>query len=222
MCGRNSVNATKKEIAERYSSNRTQSKFKPSYNVAPGNNHPIIREGSTVLEDMEWNFIPEWAEDYSSWKNKSIINARIETVQEKKIFKEAFDQRKALIPSTGFYEWKKEGKNKQPYRIKAKNQKIFSLAGFYTKYEKDNTTKGTFVILTKEAEGKMREIHEREPVYVPKNKEKEWIRNRLDKETLLDRETDFVFEKVSKAVNNPANDSKEILTPDSSQSKLDL
>jgi putative SOS response-associated peptidase YedK len=60
-----------------------------------------------------------------------MINARADTVTEKPAFRNAFKQRRCLIPADGFYEWKKIGSDKQPYRIIMRNEGIFSMAGLW-------------------------------------------------------------------------------------------
>ncbi len=60
-----------------------------------------------------------------------MINARAETVAEKTVFKKALAKRRCLIPASGFYEWKEDGKNKTPMYIRLKSQEEFCFAGLW-------------------------------------------------------------------------------------------
>jgi putative SOS response-associated peptidase YedK len=163
-------------------------------------------------------FYPHFAEtgdEKRKWRNRNIINARIETVNDKDTFRKSFQERKCLVPSTGFYEWKDEGRlNKTPYHIKPSNRKVFSLAGFYNDY--------TFIILTKDSQNKdMKQIHDRTPVILPTNREDQYLDNEVGRQGLEDLEASNIeTRQVSKKVNNPENSSEEILKLESRQSRL--
>jgi putative SOS response-associated peptidase YedK len=218
MCGRNSLYVHKKKLTQRYNAS-FNNVWKKSYNIAPGNNQPIVTKNSPkTLQPMKWGFIPHFAEtddEKRKWRNRSLINARVETVLDKNTFRKSFQKRKCLIPSAGFYEWKDEGRpNKTPYHIKPSNRKVFSFAGFYNDE--------TFVILTKESENsEMADIHDRTPVILPIDKEEQYLDDEISKEDLECLEaTELESKQVSKKVNDPSNDSKDILSPETAQTSL--
>lgn len=218
MCGRNSLYVGGKKLEERYEAS-LDIDWSKSYNIAPGNSQPVVKKNSPKnLERMEWSFIPHFtdSEDQSrKWRNRSIINARIESVQDKNTFKKSFNERKCLIPSTGFYEWKDDGKPKKtPYHIKPKKGMVFSFAGFYNDE--------TFVILTKESENsKMKDIHDRTPVILSESEEEKYLDGELSRKALEEKVIEGIeTEEVSKKVNNPSNNSPDILELDSRQTRL--
>ncbi|MBY6293875.1 SOS response-associated peptidase [Nanohaloarchaea archaeon H01] len=218
MCGRNSLYVHIKKLRKRYNAS-FDNVWKKSYNISPGNNQPTVTKNSPKrLRPMKWGFIPHFAEnddEKRKWRNRNLINARVETVKDKNTFRKSFQKRKCLVPSTGFYEWKDEGKpNKTPYHIKPSNRKIFSFAGFYND--------GTFVILTKESENsKMADIHDRTPVILPIDREEKYLDGEISKEDLEGLEaTELEIKQVSREVNDPENDSKDVLKPESKQSSL--
>jgi hypothetical protein len=67
---------------------------------------------------MRWGLIPYWAKDIKI--GFSTINARAEEIDTKPAFREAFRQRRCLVPLDSFYEWKKIGTGKQTYAIRAR------------------------------------------------------------------------------------------------------
>ena len=79
--------------------------FDPRYNIAPTTNIVVIRDGKEGRAGsmMRWGLIPYWAKDTK--KLPVMNNARAETVAEKPMFRQAFRQRRCLIPVSGFFEF---------------------------------------------------------------------------------------------------------------------
>jgi len=218
MCGRNSLYVHKKKLKQRYNAS-FDNVWEKSYNIPPGNNQPTVTKNSTkALQPMKWGFIPHFAETDDGkrkWRNRNLINARVETVEEKNTFRKSFQERKCLVPSTGFYEWKDEGRpNKTPYHIKPSNMKVFSFAGFYND--------DTFIILTKDAENQdIKQIHNRTPVILTKRGEEDYLDDELSREHLEDKVvSEIEIEQASTDVNDPDNDNPEILERNSRQTRL--
>src|ERR1700732_4002521 len=78
---------------------------------------------------MRWGLIPYWAKDIKI--GFSTINARAEKVDTKPAFREAFRQRRCLVPLDSFYEWKKTATGKQPYAIALANRRLMGMAGLW-------------------------------------------------------------------------------------------
>lgn len=97
-----------------------------------------------------------------------IINARSETAYEKKTFKESLENRRCVIPSTGFYEW--DAKRKK-FLFNMADSPLLHMAGIYNKYKGENR----FVILTTGANNSVLEVHKRMPVVLPKDKIETWL-----------------------------------------------
>lgn len=60
-----------------------------------------------------------------------IFNSRIETIKEKPYWKNLFDKNRCIVPMTGFYEWKTEGKKKTKYRVSLPDKDIFYIPAIY-------------------------------------------------------------------------------------------
>lgn len=133
---------------------------------------PIItNEDPGTVQMVAWGLVPFWAN--SDWNKSYTLNARIETLHEKKSFKEITNNR-CIIIVDGFYEWQHKGKEKIKYEIGFDNE-LFALAGLYDM----NKGNKTYTIITTEAKGIMREIHNsklRMPVALKSNLQmKHWL-----------------------------------------------
>ncbi len=90
---------------------------------------------------------------------KLLINARGETAAEKKSFADCMKERRAILPATGFYEWDSD-RTKYLFHVGAST--VFYLCGLYRIADGQYR----FVILTRQANGSMAEVHDRMPVIV--------------------------------------------------------
>src|SRR5262245_31331225 len=106
----------------------------PKYNIAPTDEALIIiNEGQgPQLDQMIFGLIPSWAKDVKMGLN--CLNARAETVAEKPSFRTPFKKKRCLVPIDGFFEWKREEKQKLPYRFLMKSGEPFTLAGLWDEW----------------------------------------------------------------------------------------
>ena len=100
-----------------------------SWNVAPTHNAGVIVLGRDGLsfQPMRWGLVPSWAKDPSI--GSKLINARCETLGEKPAFRKALKSRRCIVPISGFYEWQRQGRGKQPYFVTSADGKPLTLAG---------------------------------------------------------------------------------------------
>jgi putative SOS response-associated peptidase YedK len=168
MCGRFALSSTSSSISKEFGLEQALFSIQPSYNIAPS--QPIIiiaNEGEKKLLQCRWGFIPNWAKDPSI--GHKMINARAETIAEKPSFREAFKNHRCLIPSDGFFEWRKEKGGKVPLFIHLKNGKPFSFAGLYSIWASpEGKELSTCTIITTTANKLLEPIHDRMPVIIPK------------------------------------------------------
>ena len=144
---------------------------------------------------FNWGLIPWFTKPDDMDKiRKATLNCISEEMYDKSSFRDSLkDGKRCLIPTTGFFEWKhldSKGKEKQPYCIHLKDQKIFSIAGIYSSWndKAKNTTVYTYSLLTTKANKLLTEIHntkKRMPVIIPKEYEKDWLNPLLTKEDVL-------------------------------------
>ena len=150
----------------------------PRYNIAPTQEAVVFRrdeDGGLHLLQMRWGLIPSWAKDKSI--SARLINARGETVATQPAFRTAFRQRRCLVPADGFYEWRKEGTKKLPWRFHLPDNAPFCFAGLWESW-RDPETKApleSFTIITTDANEVVAPIHNRMPVMLEKHDMAAWL-----------------------------------------------
>ncbi|NHZ69726.1 MAG: hypothetical protein GWP20_00635 [Thermotogales bacterium] len=187
------------------------SRFEPSYNIAPGRNVAVVRDGPNGRElvPVRWGLVPHWSKESST--KYSTINARAETVAEKPTYRDAFKSRRCLIPATGFYEWKRDGEQKIPHHIQLPGGGLFAFAGLWDHWEKQEEGFDSCSIIVTTANEIMKPVHDRMPVILNQAYYNAWLNpahgNRAQLQSMLVpyAGTMDVY-PVSKRVNSPKND----------------
>lgn len=218
MCGR-FIQAASGEVLTQQLGLMLPADYAPRYNVAPNQTVLAIRatENGRQPAWLRWGLIPAWAREPRL--KYSTINARAETVAEKPAYRQAFRQRRCLIPADGFYEWRKVGDRKQPYCIRMADGAPFAFAGLWEHWARDDEAVDSCTILVTQANERISEIHDRMPV----------ILDPLDYDAWLDptgREAARVLPllrsypgermrlwPVGSAVNRPANQGPALMEP---------
>lgn len=106
MCGRFRLSRKYQEIRDHFGISEDDLDWDPRYNIAPTDSILAVRQRpdgpSRTLSTMRWGLIPYWSKD--SKGAARMINARSEEITRKPAYREAFRQRRCLIPADGFYE----------------------------------------------------------------------------------------------------------------------
>jgi putative SOS response-associated peptidase YedK len=105
-----------------------------------------------------------------------MLNARAETIKDKPAFRTAFQRRRCLIPSDGFYEWKSVGKQKQPVHFRMRDGRLFAFAGLWERWTSpDGTTLESCTIITTGANELVLPVHDRMPVILDPSRYNDWL-----------------------------------------------
>lgn len=213
MCGRFSQSKSKQDVKKRFNVKKVSEALTPMFNVAPDMGIPVIL--NTVPDEVtlaRWGLLPSWAKEQKT--QYSMINARAETLYEKPAYKRLIKGHRCLIIADSFYEWKKVGPKKQPYRIMLKDEGLFAFAGLWDLWEKGENAILSCTIITTSANDVVNDVHERMPVILPREKEQDWLKlEDSGKLMQLLRPLDPAEMKlypISTAVNNPGNNTKEL------------
>ena len=218
MCGRFTLVKEKKEVENRFDAQYNGDIFKKNYNASPSSLLPVItNENPQIIQQFQWGLVPSWATDTQiAFKT---INARKETIREKPAFKHAYENQRCLVIADSYYEWKKHGKSKIPYRITLKNDDLFAMAGIWETWKApDENVLYSFSIVTIPAIASISHIHDRMPVILSRISEQSWLDSDISGEKIYDSliappASDIKFYTVSQKVNNASNNSADLITP---------
>lgn len=175
MCGRYALAGSTVNLEKHFRAKLLGEANLTSFNIAPTQQAPIIMNTSPNVIRLEtWGLVPYWTK--ADEKPRLLFNSRSDTLLSKPSFSRYLQHKRCLIPATGFYEWKSEGKIKQPYYIHFKNEELFAFAGIWEVYANaDAEVIHTYSIITTEPNAMMSEIHNRMPVIVDKEHMHDWL-----------------------------------------------
>jgi putative SOS response-associated peptidase YedK len=192
--------------------------YRPRYNVAPTQMHYVVRvkfENREVLP-ARWGLVNTWAKDASTAAKN--INARAETVESRRAFREAFIKRRCVVPADGFFEWTGPKTARQPTWFHREDNQLLLLAGLYESWRpKPDQWETTFTILTTDANALTRQYHDRMPVILADRDADDWMDPRAPDPLALKKllvpalEGLLIATPVSPDVNDVDNDSPDLL-----------
>lgn len=184
MCYHTALTARPRQLALRFGRAYDRIRdFRPVYRLSAFDRVPCPAVTSDPeLRYFTWGLIPSWVgseEEALAIRNRT-ANARSETVFTRPAFREPIRRRRCLIPASGFYEWRHEGRRKTPYFLALAQEPLFALAGVYDCWQHPATGQvlATYSILTTEANDLLREIHNtklRMPVILDPDDEARWL-----------------------------------------------
>jgi putative SOS response-associated peptidase YedK len=248
MCGRFAHSRSDAQLVAAFGIDEVESaELPPSYNVAPTQDVRIIMDSTRgghgdgeeqdagghgerdgwirQLRTAHWGLVPFWAKDTSI--GQRLINARAETVTEKRAYQQAAKKRRCLVPADGYYEWERDPagrRPKQPHFLHAEDGSGLAFAGLYELWKNPDVAEGdphrwllSNTILTRTAADHLGHIHDRMPVVLPVERIDAWLDPTLhdphDVRELLAGIPDprLVPRPVSTKVNNVCNDGAELL-----------
>jgi putative SOS response-associated peptidase YedK len=208
MCGRATLTTSPAELKALLGLDELP-ELVPRYNVAPSQPIAVVREPRR-LELLRWGLAPRHGTTHAG------INVRIETVARAPAYRASFRARRCLVVVDGFFEWRRNGKSSRPFLFRRPDGKPFVLAGIW---DRSVTSDGEVVdgcaVITRSAEGKAAEVHDRMPLLLAPDQYEPWLDRRIEDAALLLRpgDVELVAHAVSPAVNNPANDDARCVEP---------
>jgi putative SOS response-associated peptidase YedK len=206
MCGRFTLTLEAEDVKQELELGPMPADWVAHYNVAPSQPVAVVTElVERKVERMRWR----------------LINARSETLTEKPTFRSAFVRRRCLVLANGFYEWQKLEEPKPasiPYYFQLAGGRAFTFAGLWESWKSPGGQElRSCTIITCPANATVAQVHERMPVILDRESCWKWLEDRRipELQSLLapypaDKMTAF---SVSRSVNDPARDSKDLVVP---------
>jgi len=234
MCGRYALFSDPSDLREAFGLEEAAD-FEPTHNAAPSRELPVILDDSPDrLASARWGLVPAWSDGPRA--DPDPINARAESLTEKRHFAEAYEQRRCLVPVDGFYEWVEgDGGRKTPYFVSRADDRPFLLAGLWETWTPERTqtalgefgsdggggsgpsraaeTVRSFTVVTTEPNDFLADYHHRMAVPLDRELGDRWLTEDDPRGLLEPREFGFEAWPVSPAVNDPSNDRPELTEP---------
>ncbi|MFH1852005.1 MAG: SOS response-associated peptidase [Candidatus Neomarinimicrobiota bacterium] len=220
MCGRKTLTKDMQSIIEELAIQDWEDpdNYAPSYNIAPTQTSPIlIDDGHRRVRLMRWGLIPAWSKDDKY--GARMINARTETIREKPAFRGLLPNKRCVVITDGYYEWRKSGSGKQPYYIHPSGGGLLPMAGLWDRWVKpDGETVYSYTVITTTPQPGLAYIHDRMPVILLQEDLDVWLQTKINSADMalpLLRPYGKKLEAypVSNIVNSPANNSPACVQP---------
>lgn len=183
MCGRYAATKNPAKLAAEFDAVDTTGDEAPTadFNVAPTKavlsvvtRHPRDAEGNAdpdrterSIRVMRWGLVPHWAKAKSI--GSKMINARADTAGTKPAFRTSLTRRRCLLPADGWFEWRRDGKGRQPFFMTRGDGASLAMAGLWSTWHDPAAEEGTAplvtcAVLTTDAVGELSTIHDRMPL----------------------------------------------------------
>ena len=207
MCGRFTSTEKKVNIKKLFPNSQIVNYVNESFNISPSDLINVVykSDNNFIIDAFNWSY------SFFNKQNKNtqfVINARIETINDKYLFKDSFVKRKCLIVANGYYEWRKIDNQKQPYLISIPRNELLFFGAIWRIEIRNNKQTNVVCIITKAANQKLSYIHDRMPLIMSHNEGLSYLNdndNNFLKKNQSIIEDDIDYYPVSKIVNNPKN-----------------
>ena len=150
--------------------------YRPRYNIAPTDQHWIVRQRREDRELLpaKWGLVNSWAKD--ARRAASQINARAETLEKSSAFRDAFENRRCVVPADGFFEWTGSKDARRPIWFHRPEGGLVLFAGLYESWQPSpGEWERTFTIITTRPNSLLASVHDRMPVILEDEAVEEWL-----------------------------------------------
>jgi putative SOS response-associated peptidase YedK len=191
----------------------TISNLRPRYNVCPTDPVDVVLPGEDgrQYQEMRWGLVPYWWSKPLKELRLASFNARVETVETKPFFRDAFKQRRCLMPLSGYYEWQATAEGKQPYYFTARDgSPVLTVATLWDEWRDranpDKPLRSCTMIITQPNDF-VAEVHDRMPALLRPDQFEDWLSGAMGAMDLVPVDNDYLQRApVSKRVNSSKAD----------------
>jgi putative SOS response-associated peptidase YedK len=218
MCGRYAITMPPEAVREWFRTHGEIPNWPVYYNAAPTTALPVVlqgKEGERKLALVRWGLVPWGCNDGKH--SYSTINARAESVRSSAFYRDRFENRRCIVPASGYFEWTGPKTDRQPHYFTRADGTPMALAGLWDRWRGADTSeaKETFTVITTEPSKFVAQFHNRMPLILEPDTWDAWLSG--DPETaaaLMKSANERVLNSrsVNKAVGNVKNNGPELLT----------
>src|SRR6266566_3723659 len=209
MCGRFTYKLTWPELMRLYrlTLEAAGRNPQPRYNICPTDTIDAVieQDGKRQLVPMRWGLVPSlWPKPLKELK-AATFNARVETVADKPMFRDAFKRTRCLIPASGYYEWQDTSEGKQPYYFTRRDGQPITFAGLWDQWwnKQAGETINSCAMVVTQANDFVGEVHDRMPIILEADQFAPWLTGRAGLEVLKPAANDVLqCWPVSKRINS--------------------
>lgn len=163
MCGRYSLVTADAAVQVQLGNMQLKLPSTTRYNIAPTQLAPVVTNTQpSLVQHFTWGLVPFWSKDGKN--TGKMINARAEGIESKPSFRQPIRTKRCLVLADSFYEWRKIGNQKQPYRILRKDETWLVFAGIWEEWGSGEQPIRSFSIITTTPNREMATLHDRMPV----------------------------------------------------------
>lgn len=198
--------ATKEDVQEYYNiETKKETLFEPHYNLSSGHQLPVI---NIFKDDPEISRV--------RWGRMGTSEAKQTTIKTDDVLEELKKDnvKRCILPLSGFFVWKDDEEKNHPFFVRLLNNSVMSIAGLF--YDEDEP----FVsIISTESNALVQPMSPQMPLMLDRPTALQWLDPGIDTSDLLEAAenlfmlTDLSVLRVSKKVNDPKNNSAEIIQP---------
>jgi putative SOS response-associated peptidase YedK len=187
---------------------------RPRFNVAPTDEMPVLvlgGDGVRRLRRMRWGLASP-----KPGPAPAVFNARIETLDEKPLFRGLLRSHRCLVPADGFYEWRRDGAKKTPFLFSVAGDGVFCFGGLWASVVVDGARVDGFTIVTTRPTAPFADFHDRMPLLLRDDEHDAWLDGSNDVAGFADRGCvdGFGARAVSARLGSVAHDDAGVLVAD--------
>ncbi|WP_268627461.1 SOS response-associated peptidase [Paenibacillus alvei] len=171
MCRRLSISANLSEIEREFGIEQVLYPYQRRFNISPTQMVPAIREleGRRVLDEYRWGMVPFWGKDS--------LNADIYSIHTNSAYWKLTERQRCIIPCSGLYYWRQEGKKSYPVHVVLRKQGIFGVAGLYEVWrDAQGRVQQTCTLLMARSNELIAEFETRMPAILDPEEADAWLR----------------------------------------------
>lgn len=183
------------------------------YNIAPSATVPVFTQEG--WKTMRWGLVPSWSKEPQT--KYATFNARVESFTTKPLFRSAWKtDRRCLIPTSGYFEWKMIEKQKTPFYVTSTLDEPLVFAGLWEEWGEGEQSFLSCTILTASAQGCLLDLHHRMPIILEPEQGKTWLKGTKEEALAILANpslSNVQYFQVDKDVGNPRNQGKRLIKP---------